>query len=218
MKRHALLFFSAVVIFWSCEEKMKRIIEPGNIVETEQIQVVDDTLKEESITIEQLADLANRGNLDSLLPDMTLERENLLVNEGMERVKVMWVNKGSKDEVRIDYRPKDSTKVLRITVKGRDNKFLSKTGVKTGMTIDQINSLNRRPVDFYGFKWDFSGVAKFNDGALEDRNLFVFFMTDKKVGKRFIGDMPHGFEEAKQAKLDLYVNKIIYAPAKNNQL
>ncbi len=218
MKRQALLIFSAVVIFWGCEEKMKRVIVPGSLVEHEKNIIIEDTLKAEVVTIEKIVDLANRGNLDSLLPDVTLERENLFVNEGTPHGKVIWVNKGSKDEVRIDFRPKDSTKVLRATVKGRHNKFVSKTGVKTGMSIDQINSINRRPVDFFGFKWDFSGVAKFNEGALEDQDLFIFFMTDKKVGKRFIGDMPHSFEEAKQAKLDLYVNKIIYVPTTNNKL
>ena len=218
MKRHAFLFFSVVMIFWSCEDKMKRTIELGEKVESEERPSIEEPPKEEILTIEKIAELANQGNLESIIPKTSIERETLWINEGTDQVKAIWLNKGDKDEVRIDFRPKDSTKVFRVTVNGRENKFASKTGVKTGMSIDQINSLNRKSVDFFGFNWDFGGVAKFNEGALEDKNLFVYFKTDKKVGKRFIGDTTHGFEEAKEAKLDLYVNKIIYAPAKNNQL
>ena len=218
MKRHAFLFFSIAVIFWSCEEKMKRIIEPGERVESEEKQSVEEPPKEDILTIEQIAELANQGNLESAIPEESIQKRNISINEGMDPVKVIWLNRGDKNEVRIDFRQKDSTKVFRITVKGPENKFASKTGVKAGMTIDQINSLNRKSVDFYGFNWDFGGVAKFNEGALENKHLVVYFKTDKKVAKRFIGDTSHGFEEAKEAKLNLYVNKIVYAPAKNNHL
>lgn len=218
MKRNAFLIISVIFLFWSCEEKMKRVIEPGEKVEVTERQPVEEPSKEEVITVEKIAELANRGNLESIFPESNIKRETLITDEGLDRAKVIWLNKGEKDEVRIDFRPQDSTKVFRITVKGRENPFESITGIKTGMSIDQVNSLNRKSVDFFGFNWDFGGAAKFNEGALEDKNIFVYFKTDKRVSKQFIGDSPHSFEEAKQAKLDLYVNKIVYAPAKNNKL
>lgn len=217
MKRNAFLIFSTIFLFWSCEDKMKRVIEPGEKVETVEKKSVEEPPKEEVLTIEKIAEMANQGNLESTFSKANIERENLMINEGMDTAKVVWINRGSNNEVRIDFRPKDSTKVFRVTARGRENKLISQTGVKMGMSIDQVNSLNRKPVDFYGFNWDFGGAAKFNDGTLEDKNIFVYFKTDKKVGKQFVGDVPHSFEEAKQAKLDLYVNKLVYAPAKNNK-
>ncbi len=217
MNYKAFLIFSMVLLFWSCDEKMKRIIEPGENLESEEKQISQELPVEETLTIERIVELINNGELESRFSQEVIESETLPINEGMDHSKVTWINRGHKDEVRIDFRPKDSTKVFRVTVKGPENIIGSKTGVKSGMSIDQVNSINRKPVDFYGFNWDFSGVAKFNDGALESQNLFVYFKTDKKVAKRFIGDTTHTFEEAKEAKLNLYVNKIIYSPEKNNQ-
>ncbi len=85
------------------------------------------------------------------------------------------------------------------------------------MSLKELNSLNNKPVDFYGFEWDFGGVVKFNDGVLENKNLFVFLKTDKAYGKEFIGDTPHSSEEENVKKLNLQVGKIIYEASKIEQ-
>lgn len=216
MKREVIFILFTIFIFTSCKEKIKRVIEPGQNIESEQKETLEKPEKTEVMTLERIAEIANNGELQSHFQEM--ESENQMINEGMDKVKVIWINRGKKDEIRIDFRPTDSLKVFRVTARGRENPIASKTGLKPGMSIDQVNSLNRKPVDFFGFNWDFGGVAKFNDGVLENKHVLVYFKTDKKVGKQFIGDEPHSFEEAKQANLDLYVNKIVYAPTKNNQL
>lgn len=218
MKRYAFLIFSAISLFWSCDEKMKRVIEPGEKIETTEKQTVEEPPKKEVVTLEKIAEITDQGNLESIYPIKNIESETRLINEGMDKAKVIWINRNEKDEIRIDFRPKDSTKVFRITVKGRENPFESITGVRNGMSIDQVNSINRKPVDFYGFNWDFGGAAIFNGGFLEDKNIMVYFTTDQKVGKRFVGDAPHSFEEAKGGNLNLYVNKIVFTPSKNNKL
>lgn len=218
MKRRVILFFSAVVIFWGCEEKMKRVTIPAKEGETVEETTIEEPPKSEFMTLEEIAEIANKGSLELTFPKARIVKEILVVNEGMDHVKVIWLNKGDKHEVRIDFRPRDSTKVFRVSVEGRENKFISKTGVKPGMSIDELNSANRKPVDFFGFDWDFGGAVKFNGGVLEDKNIFVYLKTDKKYGKRFMGDSPHTFEEAKEAKLDLYINRIVYEPTKFNQL
>lgn len=215
MKRQAILILFLFIGFAGCEEKMKKTIEPGP-KEIEQNETVHEVPENKEITLEEIAEMANKGILENSFEEIEIESQ--MINEGMDKVRVVWINRGKFDEVRIDFRPKDSLRVLRVTAKGRQNPIISKTGLQNGMTIDQVNSLNRKPVDFFGFNWDFGGAAKFNEGALEDKNILVYFKTDKKVGREFIGDSPHSFEEAKQANLELYVNKIIYAPAKNNKL
>lgn len=215
--RQAILSFLMIVVFWGCEERMKRVTIPTEEVETIEKPSLEPP-KPEVFTVEDIAEIANKGSLESTFLEGKIEKEVISVNEGMDHVKVIWLNRGEKDEVRIDFRPKDSTKVSRVSVEGRENKFGSRTGVKPGMSIDEVNSTNRKPVDFFGFNWDFAGVVKFNEGRLENKGLFVFFKTDKKYGKRFMGDTPHTFEEAKEANLELYVNKIVYEPAKSNKL
>ncbi|MBT0607220.1 hypothetical protein [Aequorivita echinoideorum] len=197
---------------------MKKETIPAESIENTENPITEIPIEEESFTIEKIAELANAKMLFEAFGDAEINTEMVSINEGMGNVKVIYVNKGSKNEVRIDFQPKDSTKVFRVTVEGKENKYASQTGVKPGMTIDGLNSVNRKPVDFYGFGWDFAGAVKFNDGQLEAQNISVYLKTDKKIDKSLMGDTPHTFEQAKAAKLDLYVNKIIFEPSKSNQL
>ncbi len=218
MKFNSILFYSAILLFLGCNDKMKKVSEPA--LETENIEntTSEEPSKEEILTIENIAEMANNGTLSEEFPNSKIKTEISSINEGMDNVKVVWLNAKSKKEVRIDFQPKDSTKVFCVTVEGKENKFYSETGVKLGMTIDGLNSANRKPVDFYGFGWDFGGAVKFNDGQLDGKKIRVYLKTDKKIGNQFMGDTPHTFEEAKAAELELYVAKIIFEPSKSTQL
>ena len=218
MKFISLLFFFGIFLFFGCNNSMKKETEPA--IETDNIENTSSEVppKEESITIEKIAELAKNGNLSSEFPESEMQMEIVSMNEGMDSVKMIRLNRDSENEVRIDFRPKDSTKVFRVTIVGKKNKFHSETGVKLGMNVDELNSLNRKPIDFYGFGWDFGGAVKFNDGELDTKQIRVYVKTDKKYGNQFLGDTPHTFEEAKAAKLELYVNKIIFEPSKSTQL
>ena len=213
-----LLFSFGICLFLGCNDTMKKTTEPGSGVENVENIPSEETSKEETPTLEKIAELANNGNLSAEFSTSEMQREIASINEGMDSVKVIWLNRNSTNEVRIDFRPSDSSKVFRITVEGKESKFHSETGVKLGMTIDELNSTNRKPVDFYGFGWDFAGAVKFNNGQLEGQKLRIYLKTDKKYGNQFMGDTPHTFEEAKAAKLELYVGKILFEPSKSSQL
>ena len=218
MNCKSLLFFFGICLLFGCNDKMKKVTEPASEPESIENTTSEEVPKEKILTIEKIAEMANKGTLFAEFPDSEIKTEIASINEGMDNVKVIWLNRGKKDEVRIDFQPKDSTKVFRVTVEGKENKYSSETGVKSGMTIDELNSANRKPVDFYGFGWDFGGAVKFNNGQLEAQKIRVYLKTDKKYGNQFLGDTPHTFEEAKAAKLELYVNKIIFEPSKSTQL
>lgn len=217
MKPISLQFFLSILLFLGCNEQMKKETIPAT--ETENVETISEEMpKEPNFTLEKIAEFANNGTLSAEFPDSEIKTEITNINEGMDSVKVIWLNRNSENEVRIDFQPKDSTKVFRVTVEGKESNFHSETGVKLGMTIDELNSTNRKPVDFYGFGWDFGGAVKFNNGRLETTKIRAYLKTDKKYGNQFLGDTPHTFEEAKAAKLELYVAKLIFEPSKSNQL
>lgn len=218
MKRFVFLFFSVVVIFWSCEEKIKKVTIPAEKTPPVQQPPVSSEPTQKKWTVEEIAEIASNGNLETAFSKDVIEREDARINEGMDKVKVIWLNRGGNREVRIDFRPQDSIKVYRVTVEGKENQLSSKTGVELGMSLEALNAINRKPVDFYGFDWDFGGGVVFNNGALDGHNLHVYLKTDKEYGKRFMGDTQHSFEEAKQANLNLYVNKIVLMPEYKTQL
>src|SRR5690554_3286811 len=87
MKRYAFLIFSAISLFWSCDEKMKRVIEPGEKIETTEKQTVEEPPKKEVVTLEKIAEIADQGNLESIYPIKNIESETRLINEGMDKAK-----------------------------------------------------------------------------------------------------------------------------------
>lgn len=217
MYRISGLFLMVFIFFISCDDKVKKVVIPGEIIETPAVQ--KDSLEEESFPfIEEIAVMANKGELFDVFSNIETERKKINIEEEEYYSKTIWLNKNENNEVRIELRPKDTTTVFRIIVEGKENKIASRTGVKTGISIEEMNAINKIPVDFYGFNWDLGGMAKFNSGSLENKNLQIFFKTEKKIPGRFKGDLIHTFEESKEAQLELFVEKIIYTPSKNNQL
>src|SRR5690606_10175777 len=163
MNCNTLLFFCGICLFLGCNDKMKKTTEPAPTVENVEHSPVETPQKAEILTHEKIAELANEGTLSEIFSDSEIKTETASINEGMDHVKVVWLRKGSKNEVRIDVAPNDSTKVFRVTAAGKENKYYSETGVKPGMTVDGLNSINRKPIVFYGFQWDFGGAVKFNN-------------------------------------------------------
>ena len=210
MKGYTILFIWTIILFLGCNENVKRETDIVPEVEVSDNPISEETPVYTNYYIEDITSFVEKGTLASIFPQAKIESER------MDNVKVVWLNRGQKNEVCIEFQPQDSTKVYRVTVEGRENVFSSKTGIKPGMTIDELNSINGKEVDFFGFGWDFGGAAKFNNGSLDNKNLFVFFKTDKKYGDKFIGDNVHTFKEAKDANLDLFVNRIIFEPTKSN--
>lgn len=217
MKQIAILYLSVLALLFSCNETKKGTTEVPQEEDT-SVQIPTEATAEADYYLERIPEIAEKGELTKEFPKTKIETDIQSINEGKDKVKVIWLNRGQIDEVRIDFNPKDPSKVYRVSIEGKENRFVSKTGLQLGMTFEEVNSINQKPVDFFGFGWDFGGAIKFNNGGLENKNLFVYFKTDKKYGKEFMGDSPHTFEEAKVANLELYVNKIIFESSKSNKL
>lgn len=209
MRKLTIFCLLLYIVCAGCKDRQQEPVTPIPPV------VVDHQEDEPGIpTLEELADLANRQALKTALPNAAMQKETLLVNEGMTNIVSIRLNPSTKDEVRIDFKPGDTTTVWRVSVAGRENKFQSRTGVHPGMTVEELNKLNMIPVDFFGFGWDFSGAVAFNKGALEQSDLFVYLATDKDFGIEFTGDSPHSSENEEAKKLELYVDKIMYVASK----
>lgn len=178
-----------------------------------EIQAVSETPFKEVTTLEEISRLANHGKLHEAFAKGDMKSELISANEGMSFLKSTTIYPGTGNEVEIDFLPNDSTRVWRVTVTNRSNKFHSKTGVTPGMTLEELNAINKIPVNFYGFQWEFAGAVDFNDGNLTNDKLFVYLKTDKEVPKEFIGDAPHSSLDEKAKELKLYVHKIIYEAA-----
>lgn len=216
MFKYSILFFLCISTFLACNEDLKKRTILNET--TDSIQVSDsismDTIEEKTFSIEEIAALANEGKLETVFSAADFKKNTLENTEGTVKTTVLFIYPKTKDEVRIDFQPENPTAVWRVTIDNPNSKFYSESGVKPGMRLEDLNSLNNKPVDFYGFEWDLGGAVNFNNGVLEMKNIFVYLKTDKKYGEEFIGDMPHSSEDAQAKELELYVFKITYEARK----
>lgn len=212
MIRLSILLILIITLNQSCKNEIRNSEKELNT------QVLQEIPKEDVKTLEGIAQLAAAELLLEHFENDKITTEIHSINEGTDKVKSIWLFRNTKNDVRIDFTSKDSTRVYRVTSFGNKNIHYSETGVKPGMTAKKLNILNNHPIEFYGFEWDYAGVVNFNNGSLENKNLFIYLKTDQKYDKSFVGDNPHSYQEAEAAELDLYIDKIIFQPHGADQI
>lgn len=96
-----------------------------------------------------------------------------------------------------------------------NSKWISASGVKLGMTTDELEKLNGKPFTFSGFGWDYGGgIMSWNDGKLEKFGIGVTLTDgmDDKVSdeelNEILGDQEVSSDNAVVKKTQPRVNAI----------
>jgi hypothetical protein len=142
-----------------------------------------------------------------------------------------YLDKGTKDEVQIMW--KDSLHRSEIsgamitapTTDGDkysfDNKWQSSSGVKLGMTTDELEKLNGKSFSFSGFDWDYGGgVMGWNGGRLDKQGVSVtltegnsWTTVSEKEAESIMGDQTVSSDNAIVKKLQPKVVQLsVYQP------
>lgn len=157
--------------------------------------------------------LENLGKMDaedlkSNYPDAQLEEGTDLFEEGTEERAYTVLYPGTENELHITWQDQARKDIYDIRYSGT-GKWRSETGVKVGMSYEDLNRLNGKPVSFYGFGWDYSGAVLWNGGKLEDSGLRVFLQPDNEVSNKYYGDLIIKASEEEIKNLDLKVGTIM---------
>lgn len=150
----------------------------------------------------------NAEDLRSKYPDANIEEGSDLFEEGTEERAYTVLYPGTENELHITWQDKDRKDVHDIRYSGT-GKWKSETGVSVGMSYEQLNQLNKKPVSFYGFGWDYSGAVLWNGGKLENSGLRVFLEPQNEPGNRFYGDHIIKASEEEIKELELKVGTIM---------
>ncbi|HET6990752.1 MAG TPA: hypothetical protein VFJ43_05485, partial [Bacteroidia bacterium] len=142
-----------------------------------------------------------------------------------------YLDKGTKDEVQITW--KDSLKRanlsgIQITAPSSDgdkydygNKWESKSGIKLGLTTDELEKLNGKTFSFSGFGWDYGGgVMGWNGGRLDKQGVSVtlsegnsWTTVSEKESESIMGDQTVKSDNPIVKKLQPHVVQImVYKP------
>ncbi|MHB1078048.1 MAG: hypothetical protein ACYC67_01515 [Prosthecobacter sp.] len=91
-------------------------------------------------------------------------------------------------ELEIVWDPDNEKKkvVFDIRVMGKAWKF--ENGLKSGMTVEEVEKINGKPFKIAGFEWDYGGYANFEGGKLEGKVSIRFSPTTENIPEYLSGD------------------------------
>ncbi|MFC5456646.1 hypothetical protein [Prosthecobacter fluviatilis] len=95
---------------------------------------------------------------------------------------------GTDRELEIVWDPDNDKKqvVFDIRVMGKAWKF--ENGLKSGMTVEEVEKINGKPFKIAGFEWDYGGYANFEGGKLEGKVSIRFSPTTENIPEYLSGD------------------------------
>ncbi len=76
--------------------------------------------------------------------------------------------------------------VFDIRIMGKDWKF--DNGLKSGMTVEEVEKINGKPFKIAGFEWDYGGYANFAGGKLDGKVSIRFSPSTENVPEYLSGD------------------------------
>ncbi|WP_395735831.1 hypothetical protein [Prosthecobacter sp.] len=91
-------------------------------------------------------------------------------------------------ELEIVWDPDNEKKkvVFDIRVIGKAWKF--DNGLKSGMTVEEVEKINGKPFKIAGFEWDYGGYANFEGGKLDGKVSIRFSPTVENIPEYLSGD------------------------------
>lgn len=166
------------------------------------------TATEDKFIIEKLAEM-NSEEIRKIYSDATITEDIGDFEEGTERRPYTVLFPNTPDEIQITWNDPERTKINDIRF-SEDGKWKSTTGIKVGTSLEELNRLNKTPVSFYGFGWDYSGAVAFNNGKLENSKLRIFLGSGKSIPEKFYGDQIVKATPEEIKSMDLKVQTFIY--------
>lgn len=95
---------------------------------------------------------------------------------------------GTERELEIVWDPeKENTKIVfDVRILGTAWKF--ENGLKSGMTIEEVEKINGKPFKVMGFSWDYGGYANFEGGKLDGKVSIRFNPSTDEIPDYLQGD------------------------------
>ena len=112
--------------------------------------------------------------------------------EGMEKFDVTAIYAGTADEILVYWRDNIyGSMPERVSFRQAKGRWRTVHAIKPGTGIAELNRINGRPFDFYGFGWDYGGIIdkNWNGGALSAiRGLSLRLTTSRELSRDYYGD------------------------------
>ncbi len=195
-----LILLICIITFASCKSS-----KPSG--SSEDVISAENSAKADRFFIENLSEM-NSAAINATYPEANIKEDVGMFDEGTEERAYTILYPDSPDEIHITWEDTGKNNIYDIRF-SEGGKWRSSTGLKVGTTYNELNELNEKEVSFYGFGWDYSGAVNWNDGKMENSNLFVF-LEAKNIPGKFYGDQVIKASPEEIALMDLKVKTIMF--------
>ncbi|MBL9131991.1 MAG: hypothetical protein JNG86_12370 [Verrucomicrobiaceae bacterium] len=127
------------------------------------------------------------ADLEKAYGKANVKHEDIAAAEG-ETIPGARLFAGTERELEITWDPENEKKkvVFDVRVIGAAWKF--ENGLKTGLTIEEVEKINGKPFKVAGFEWDYGGYANFEGGKLASKVGLRFNPSTEQIPEYLIGD------------------------------
>lgn len=121
---------------------------------------------------------------------------------------------GTPDEIRITWKDEASTKVKAVYFLQPNSRWFSRDGLSVGISLSELTKVNKSPIRFYGFDWNYGGtVSSWKTGKMRPYDKFFYVVLEPSVKGPAIKDFKGNKEIDSNTKglenLGIYVKRIV---------
>ncbi len=111
--------------------------------------------------------------------------------------------------------------LLTVMVSRQNSLWTTQKGLRIGTSLKELEKINGKAFNFFGFEWDYAGTVDWNDGILDDRKTFCTLTYIYDYGnpdivlpeeyKALVGDHEISSSDENAQAVDITVNQITLA-------
>lgn len=132
------------------------------------------------------------ADINRMFGRQNVVRRTVYGPEGVEKFAVTVVYPGTADELLVFWRDNIyGSAPERVSIRQAQSRWRTVYGIRQGTSIAELNRINGRPFEFYGFGWDYGGnvIQGWGDGVLASmRGLSLVLAENRQLALEFQGD------------------------------
>jgi len=197
------IFIGVLCVLFSCKGKKSTTDSTSTEIKT--------SVKEnpKSFVVEKIAQTNSVESLQKNYPDANPKEGVGMFEEGTVKRAYTILYPETKNEIHLIWETTERKKLYQVYF-SKAGDWVSNKSIRIGTTYEELVKQNGKPINVYGFGWDYSGAVDWNGGKLENSKLQVYLYPVKEPKKKFYGDGIIKPTEAELKELNLTVGQIIY--------
>ena len=205
-----LYFILMIVLVASCKKDSKTTdINPVSNQTNTSVKESDAAIA--YWTVENLAQEVLNDTYQQTYRAIDVNETRISFDEGTITRQVMILGEGTSDEIFISFEDKKPYEIYWY----KSGSWRTENGVRIGTTLETLVNLNGKPVNFYGFGWDYAGQIDPDGGALQDNGFTYFILPageniNNGAADGFLGDRTFSSTNSKVAGLHATVDRMRY--------